>query len=91
MEARHPGLMWGAIAAEEDGFTDTASRLTHLHGVDWNQVQGFVFHSAARWSQATQVRLVETLAANPRPVLVGNPDLVAPAKAADRGGGLLGP
>jgi len=78
IESLHPGLLWGAIAAPEDDFHDTRSRLIHLRGADWQAVEGFVFLSAVGWTEADQNRLVAALIARPRPVLVGNPDLVAP-------------
>ena len=78
LETRYPGLRWGAIAAAEDTFADTTSDLCHLHGVDWDAVEGFLFLSAARWSEADQEHLIAALLRKPRPVLVGNPDLVAP-------------
>lgn len=39
---------------------------------------GFILLSSAEWTAARQERLIEALRARPRPVLVGNPDLVAP-------------
>ena len=39
---------------------------------------GFVLFSSAGWSWAHQARLAEALARRPRPVLVANPDIVAP-------------
>ena len=78
LEIRYPGLRWGAIAAPEDTFADTRSDLSHLHESDWDAVEGFLFLSAAGWSEADQERLIASLLRNPRPVLVGNPDLVAP-------------
>lgn len=79
LETRHPGLRWGAIAAPEDRFPDAPARLGHLEDMaDWDAAEGIVFLSAVRWSQHDQDRLVQALIHNPRPVLVGNPDLVAP-------------
>ena len=71
---------WAAIAADDDGFADTSCRVVNLEQdvADWGNPDGFLFLSAARWTQAQQDRLVRALKARPRPVLVGNPDLVAP-------------
>lgn len=80
LEKRYPGLTWGAIAAREDEFSDSRSHLVHLDdtATDWDAVEGILFLSAARWTEAKQARLIESLLRKPRPVLVGNPDLVAP-------------
>ena len=71
---------WAAIATDADTFADSPRRITNLaHDVgDWTTPDGFLFLSAACWTQAQQDRLVAALVKNPRPVLVGNPDLVAP-------------
>lgn len=79
LETAHAGRCWGAIAAAEDRFADTEADLRHLHDLaDWDAAEGFLFLSAVRWTVADQDRLVAALQRNPRPVLVGNPDLVAP-------------
>lgn len=75
------GLRWGAIAAGGDGFEDSgAETLFDLlaPGADWDQAEGIVFLSSARWTAELQARLIAELARSPRPVVVGNPDLVAP-------------
>lgn len=72
-------LAWGAIAAVEDSFADTSASIAHLHDMtDWDAAEGILFLSAARWSPDDQDRLIRSLLRRPRPVLVGNPDLVAP-------------
>jgi glycerol-1-phosphatase len=79
LENRFPGLDWGVIATAEDTFADTATRMSHLGDLsDWDAAEGILFLSAARWTEAEQDRLVHSLLRKPRPVLVGNPDLVAP-------------
>ena len=44
----------------------------------WDRAEGFMFLSPAHWTQALQDRLVDAARQRPRPVTVGNPDLVAP-------------
>jgi|RifCSPhighO2_02_1023873.scaffolds.fasta_scaffold00366_5 glycerol 3-phosphatase-2 len=79
LAANYPGVSWGAIAAVEDRFADTKEPIQHLDEFpDWDSAEGFLFLSAARWSEADQERLIHSLIRKPRPVLVGNPDLVAP-------------
>lgn len=76
---QYPGRSWGAIAAAEDRFADSPVPMHHLDELaDWDSAEGFLFLSAARWREADQDRLVQSLLRKPRPVLVGNPDLVAP-------------
>jgi len=71
---------WSAIAAEEDKFADTDLRVNHLIDdiLDWDDAEGILFLSAARWTVEDQDRLIASLKRKPRPILVGNPDLVAP-------------
>ena len=75
-----PGLHWAAICAASDRFEDAPFPLSDLaDGVaDWDAAEGFIFLSSARWNMALQERLVASLCRRPRPVAVGNPDLVAP-------------
>src|SRR5690606_29767076 len=42
------------------------------------QADGVLFRSSRAWTSDMQRRLIERLAERPAPVLVGNPDLVAP-------------
>lgn len=81
LDAVAPGLNWGAIATAEDDYADAGD----LHMFDllandrsWDMAQGVLFLSSARWTSALQDRLVDTLTRTPRPVVIGNPDLVAP-------------
>lgn len=71
---------WAAIATPEDQFQDTQLDVSNLFEVSgsWDDVPGFLFLTAENWTQAHQDRLIESLLRHPRPVIVGNPDLVAP-------------
>ena len=76
-----PGRRWGAIAAEEDGFDDIRDATVFdllAPGASWDRAEGFLFLSSARWTPALQDRLVQALSRHPRPVVIANPDLVAP-------------
>jgi ribonucleotide monophosphatase NagD (HAD superfamily) len=44
----------------------------------YSQCDGFVLLGVGEWSEHRQVLLADALQQKPRPVLVGNPDLVAP-------------
>lgn len=75
-----PSLRWSAISAEGDRFEDAPAGMVDLLGSDpdWSRAQGFLFLSSARWSRILQDRLVRELERRPRPVVIANPDLVAP-------------
>ncbi len=73
------GARWGAIAAEGDSFADIPGLITDLHDTDdWSQIDAFLYLSTARWTPALHAKLLHAMEANPRPLLVANPDLVAP-------------
>lgn len=70
---------WGAIAAEGDTFADLPARVTDLHHTDdWSHIDAFLYLSTARWTPALHAKLLQAMDQNPRPLLVANPDLVAP-------------
>jgi glycerol 3-phosphatase-2 len=75
-----PGATWAAIAAAGDGFTDIPARLVDAvadpRALD--RADGILFLSTARWSSALQDRLLSSLSRNPRPLVIANPDIVAP-------------
>lgn len=75
-----PGTRWAAISDHGDQFEDAPVSMIDLlsSDVSWSSVDGFVFLSSARWTPGLQDRLVEELRWKSRPVIVGNPDLVAP-------------
>lgn len=75
-----PGIRWAAISARGDRFGDAEPRLASLleGEVAWEEAEGFLMLSSERWTEPLQDRLVAALAAKPRPVVVANPDLVAP-------------
>lgn len=76
-----PGLTWSAIATAEDDFADAGGLQMFdalAPGRSWEDAQGVLFLSSARWTPALQDRLVADLTRHPRPVVIGNPDLVAP-------------
>jgi HAD superfamily hydrolase (TIGR01450 family) len=76
-----PARRWGvmAVAAQQDGDLD------HLNPVflgdrpeDHEAAEGFLLLGSAEWSEHRQTLLEATLTGRPRPVWVGNPDVVAP-------------
>ncbi len=79
LEAAAPGARWGAIAQGGDDFADIPARVTSL--IDeggWDRADAFLFLSTARWTHALFDRLGAAMADHPRPLVVANPDLVAP-------------
>ncbi|HLQ17546.1 MAG TPA: HAD family hydrolase [Tabrizicola sp.] len=75
-----PGATWAAIAAAGDPFSDIPARLVDaiLDPAALDTADAILFLSTARWSAALQDRLVASLARNPRPLVIANPDIVAP-------------
>ena len=73
-----PGKVWAAISAGDDSFADIPGRVVDLIDANAWDADGFLFLSSARWSPFLQARLQAALKANPRPLIVANPDIVAP-------------
>lgn len=80
--AMMPGAHWAAIAAEGDGFSDIPGRVGDAVAEPalFDVADGVLFLSSARWTAALHRRLLEALARRPVPVVVANPDLVAPVE-----------
>jgi HAD superfamily hydrolase (TIGR01459 family) len=75
-----PGATWAAIAAAGDAFTDIPARMLDAVADPGalDAADGILFLSTARWSRSLQDRLVASLARHPRPLVIANPDIVAP-------------
>ena len=73
-----PGKVWAAISAGDDSLADIPGRVVDLIDANAWDADGFLFLSSARWSWFLQARLQAALKANPRPLIVANPDIVAP-------------
>lgn len=78
-----PGsLVWGAAAALGDDFSDApgSARIAHLaENPDLlHSAGGILLLSSARWSESDTAAVVQALQDRPRPLVVANPDLVAP-------------
>ncbi|MEM9059283.1 MAG: HAD hydrolase-like protein [Pseudomonadota bacterium] len=74
------GSRWGVMAVD-------GSRLNELSGsaslladdaVDYAACEGFILLGSGTWTEDRQRLLIDALTRKPRPVLVGNPDIVAP-------------
>jgi glycerol-1-phosphatase len=75
-----PGATWAAISAEGDTFADIPARVTDAIADPsaFERADAVLFLSTARWTPALQSLLHQSLARRPRPLVVANPDLVAP-------------
>lgn len=82
--AAEPPRRWGVMIPE-------GAALPDLAGIDvvpladdpepYGAADGILLLGSGDWSEARQTRLETALADRPRPVLVGNPDIVAPREA----------
>lgn len=70
-----PNGRWGAIAAPDDRFEDIPAQIAHWTGQD---VDGYLLLSSAALNEDMLARLSAALAELNKPVVVANPDLVAP-------------
>ena len=73
---RAPPMKWGLMATESLGRGDLGE-----DDAAYDAVDGFVMLGSAVWTETRQSLLEASLRANPRPVYVGNPDIVAPREA----------
>ncbi len=73
-------LVWGFAATAHSAIGTLAPGALALGDdpADYDRAEGFAFLSAIDWTPRRQALLAAALAARPRPLLVGNPDLVAP-------------
>ncbi|MFN3577053.1 MAG: HAD-IIA family hydrolase [Tabrizicola sp.] len=80
LEAIAPGATWAAIAAEGDSFADIPARLVDALAdpAAFERADAVLFLSTARWTPALHRRLTRALDRRPRPIVIANPDLVAP-------------
>ncbi|MGQ7844858.1 HAD-IIA family hydrolase [Granulosicoccus sp. 3-233] len=78
--AAHADKVWGFAALPESELQGLAPQAVLLqdNAADYERCDGFVLLGTGNWTAARQQLLKVSLAARPRPVLVGNPDLVAP-------------
>jgi glycerol 3-phosphatase-2 len=76
------GQVWGAAAAPEDDFSDAPAGVQIEHLADdpdlLHRAGGILLLSNAGWGADNTAMLTQALRDNPRPLVVANPDLVAP-------------
>ena len=81
--ADRPPRHWGLIASTRFGREEIEALDADFLGEDpetYDRAQGFLFLGASEWTEQRQALLEASLRRNPRPVLVGNPDIVAPTE-----------
>jgi HAD superfamily hydrolase (TIGR01459 family) len=80
LEAVAPGATWAAITAEGDDLSDIPAHCRDLidDPAALDAADAILFLSSARWDAAQQARLTQALRDRPRPMVVANPDIVAP-------------
>jgi HAD superfamily hydrolase (TIGR01450 family) len=78
-----PGARWGAAASPGDDFADLPVTVgdLRLEPALFDAADGFVLLSSQCWDAALNDRLANALSRRPRPVVVANPDMVAPHEA----------
>lgn len=72
---------WGLMATRATGLRDLETLdLVYLEEDEraYSEVEGFLLVGSAMWTETRQALLETALRDRPRPVLVGNPDIVAP-------------
>ena len=75
---------WGLMATRSTGLEDLEElRVTYIEedASIYDDVDGFLMLGSAAWTETRQALLEKSLRDNPRPVLVGNPDIVAPRES----------
>ncbi len=78
--AEQPQMKWGCMALSGSRLDQFPADVVAL-GDDcalYDHVDGFILLGSADWTEARHAMMVNSLNKNPRPILVGNPDLVAP-------------
>ncbi len=80
LESHASDFKWGVAAIPEANIVDFGPNF-HLLGEDQNafdKVDGMILLSSIGWSMDLHAKMLQSLKAKPRPLLVGNPDVVAP-------------
>ncbi len=75
------GMRWAVGAPENAGVGELPCRTQPLDEAALRDADGFMLLSSSGWTEARQRSLMDALDHRPRPLLIGNPDLVAPNEA----------
>ncbi len=73
-----PKGVWGAVSTDIDSFADINASVVRWTAAEQPDVDGFLLLSSATLDDATEDALTAALRARARPLVVANPDIVAP-------------
>lgn len=78
--AEHPDMLWGVMSKSDFKTSDLQIRSVLLgeHSADFDRADAFLFLSTWQWSSKQQTLLEDSLAKKMRPIVVANPDVIAP-------------
>ena len=71
---------WGVMSSQNSQIETLGVPCRRLEDdkLTYDRASGFILLSASEWNESRQLLLRECLAKAPRPILVGNPDIIAP-------------
>jgi len=71
---------WGVMSSQNSQIETLGVPCRRLEDdkLTYDRASGFILLSASEWNESRQLLLRESLAQTPRPILVGNPDIIAP-------------
>ncbi len=72
------GKTWGVIVGDGAFIDRLPAKTVLLTRENIDTVDGFIFLATSYWTQEWQDRLAISLMMNPRPIIIGNPDISAP-------------
>ena len=77
---KKPSIRWGCMAINGSKLEEFPAEVLALRDDQqlYDAVDGFILLGSADWTDTRHALMVNSLNSNPRPILVGNPDLVAP-------------
>ena len=74
---------WGVMSSQNSKIETLGVPCYRLEDdkLTYDKASGFILLSSSEWNNARQLLLRESLAQAPRPILVGNPDIIAPRES----------
>ena len=71
---------WGVMSSQNSQIEtlDVLCNRLEDEKLTYDNASGFILLSSSEWNDSRQLLLRESLAQTPRPILVGNPDIIAP-------------
>lgn len=80
LKAYPDNMLWGRIGPEigQEDLAEMGIASVDQDHPDFARADGYIFFNPQRWPQVRHQAFLDALRDNPRPVLLGNPDLIAP-------------